>query len=949
MKRLLFCAIILLCMLFNITTYARLVIPPVQLNIRIEQNKQMKLTIIPYDEKIYLLGYQTFLANRNIKEAFLVAEAAVVQRPDDLEWRGRLAQVASWNNKPRIALEQWIYIAKHKKDLQSIKQAIKISGMLRDHKVLAGLYQMQIALDSKDEAAWKGFISAKESLGDPQAVIKELKKRIKVDPQLFYFEGLAAMYQATGQPNEELNTLNEAEKRYGILPKIALRQAEILSSQGRLKEASKKLVAAYPKVKDNDYNFLRTFGQISWLVQDQKNAKLAYEKLVSTGEQDQTSLINLIQMIEESDPNRAFTLAYQGWKKYKEDYFLVKTLGLGGSLNQWDVLSTILSQLSKEDNQRLMKLPYYVSIKAKLLLLAGRKDQALALYQKAIQNLPDALDLRIDYLWFLIDSNYKLALQSKLKAWQGLLKKDKRFYPVFAAAFIMLNQPEKALRLYQMEVEEQRNNPVWLLNVADALNQMNKEGTAARVRQYAWFKMLKSLRGQAKTQLTKTELINLARVSMTQAPGNFSAKTISELSRYYSDKEASVNMLVWALTMNEHPLAEHIWHFRKGSQEFPDWIQQTLGLLTNDRYLLKSLLEKRLATLPYRDRVLAAMRVGNERLAQTLAYRGMAEHPNDSEMYKLMKDTQLASADKITIGEAFANVGVVRGMRTNMLGKIFITPRVSLSPWANVWYTKTMKKTTILTPKNVDKEYGFALDSRYNKGYFKINVSQRRALSTFLSIVAQSAYRLSSKLNTVLSLGFHQRATETTALLLAGMKNEASLSASYRIDQHNTINGQVQGQYFESQDGVYLGNGKVYSAFYNHKFALGYPDWNVTLHVSVNRYQDTGEVSGLANEVVPGASAGLVTFFVPRNFVRYGVSFGFGQAYRETYTHRWRPYATVDIFNNNRFGFGATADVGIAGHVFGRDHLVFYANRGTNVEAQDQSDYTAGAEYSYYF
>lgn len=49
---------------------------------------------LPFDDKIYTLGYQVFLENSNLEDAWLVAKSAVQQAPNDLAWRERLAQVA---------------------------------------------------------------------------------------------------------------------------------------------------------------------------------------------------------------------------------------------------------------------------------------------------------------------------------------------------------------------------------------------------------------------------------------------------------------------------------------------------------------------------------------------------------------------------------------------------------------------------------------------------------------------------------------------------------------------------------------------------------------------------------------------------------------------------------------------------------------------------------------
>lgn len=67
---------------------------------------------LPFDDRVYTLGYDVFLENRKLEDAWKVASAAVRQAPDNLDWRRRLAQVAEWTSRPQIALDNWHAIAR---------------------------------------------------------------------------------------------------------------------------------------------------------------------------------------------------------------------------------------------------------------------------------------------------------------------------------------------------------------------------------------------------------------------------------------------------------------------------------------------------------------------------------------------------------------------------------------------------------------------------------------------------------------------------------------------------------------------------------------------------------------------------------------------------------------------------------------------------------------------
>src|SRR5260221_13005453 len=68
---------------------------------------------LPFDDKTYLLGYEVFLENRNLEDAWRVATAAVRQAPQDMAWRERLAQVSEWMGQQQQALDNWLVIAQN--------------------------------------------------------------------------------------------------------------------------------------------------------------------------------------------------------------------------------------------------------------------------------------------------------------------------------------------------------------------------------------------------------------------------------------------------------------------------------------------------------------------------------------------------------------------------------------------------------------------------------------------------------------------------------------------------------------------------------------------------------------------------------------------------------------------------------------------------------------------
>jgi predicted Zn-dependent protease len=873
----------------------------------------------------------------------------VQQNPQNFFWRKQLAKVASWNNRPRVALQQWVYLAKNQKDAESINESIKIAKMLNKDELLAELFKLRIEYGFGYQEAWSGYVTAKEALGKPEEAITELKASIQEKPELFKYERLAALYSRAGDSAAELEVLHEIRNRYGLIPRFALRQAELLYSSGNVKEAHNILAKASAAANDKDYNFWNSLAQLSWMMRDYANAKVALAKLYQMKRIDSASLLNYITLLSNSNKRMALELATYGWEKYKANDFVVQILILAMELKEWDQVGQVINDLPKKTELFLNEYPYFYVVKAQYFAHVGSRNEALQVFDQAMKKFSELTDIKISYLWFLIDNKFKDKLRYELYVGQKQAMENVIFAPVYAAGYIYLGKPESALIVYQKFHDKKEQDYDWLLNYADALTQLNRTTDAIRMRHLAYFSLLDRTNLQAKKEASASDMIKFARVAMYQNSGDITAKTVPQLLQYADNHEAQINVLIWALRNNNAELSNHFLQRYADKAKMPAWIKHSVALQNNDREAMHKLLQDELSTLPYRDRVTSAARIGNERLAQNLAYRGLYEHPTDSEMYKLFTETHLRQADDITIGPAFRQVGAIRGWKFRGSGTKFLTPRVSVMPWVDIWRTKTKNPTIILPATKYDKRAGLRVNWRYPRGLAGLNVGYRNALDGFVTAVFNIIYRVDSRLNLIGTLGYNQEADESTALLIAGMKHNARIDFGYTLTPRDYFSGGVAYQNFRSQDNVHLGNGQLYRISYAHKFQLAYPDWNTRVFIRGTSYQHNGRVSNKAARIVPAGQAPTVDFFVPGGSIYYGAGFGFGQGYRYEYTHAWRPFAEVNAFYKTFSGMGYYGQFGIAGSVFGRDHLAFYINPGIGVETSGQKDYVVGVDYKMYF
>ncbi len=131
---------------------------------------------IPFDDKIYLLGYEVFLENRKLEDAWQVAAAAVRQAPDDMPWRQRLAQVSEWTTRPEIALENWLTVARQTQADLAWQAVLRLApGLFNDPALIAALHY-QLSQQPGNPALLKELIATYERNGDPQSALNYLHR-----------------------------------------------------------------------------------------------------------------------------------------------------------------------------------------------------------------------------------------------------------------------------------------------------------------------------------------------------------------------------------------------------------------------------------------------------------------------------------------------------------------------------------------------------------------------------------------------------------------------------------------------------------------------------------------------------------------------------------------------------------------------------------------------------
>ena len=196
---------------------------------------------LPFDDEIYRLGYDVFLANRNVPNAYVVAAAAVRQAPDNDDWRERLAKVAEWNGKPAIALEQWRYLAVRQNNEQAWQAMLRLAPGLFDEEtvVLALLHEHQQG--RLNDVRLLRLVQAFEAMGEARKGVEFLEQAYQKSPRRILLEQQAWLEERLGMPDAAIASLRKLDQKHGLSTGEVSRLATLLIARGDMAAAYQTL------------------------------------------------------------------------------------------------------------------------------------------------------------------------------------------------------------------------------------------------------------------------------------------------------------------------------------------------------------------------------------------------------------------------------------------------------------------------------------------------------------------------------------------------------------------------------------------------------------------------------------------------------------------------------------------------------------------------------------
>lgn len=902
----------------------------------------------PYDPKKYELAYKVFLESHNLGDAFAVAEKAVRSSPRDATWHRKLATVAEWVNKPEIALREWLWLMRHerrRKEADAARlQVLRIAPQLDAYDAALAAWKDLAARRRLTDTQWHTVASLFEKAGRPGEGIKYLEAQYGKKHNPVMLEMAAMLSRRRGDDRRAQNLYLRLLKVHGFRSTWVQNAANLYLEHGEYRKAYALLRKNARHADGKDVAYQRMLADLAWHLQKDTEATKGYQGLAAGGNLTKSDFSRLLDLLGNTRSREAAHLAELAYRKYGDRAMLLRALGLYAARHDLVAQKRLFAKAEADHNPGIMGDPRFILARAQYLQASGDFQAARADYRRAVTLAHDDPQITRDVLWSLVEAHDAPDLRDViLRIHARGAQRTPAYWGALAAAYDVLGRPQRAVFYYSRELRGHRNDFLWLLNYADALDRNRQAAQAWRVRRHAWARLRNKLGKKPISVPLSPDMLAAAQLEILNQPGDPSLSLVRSVLRQdrlvrrdaVRDPKFSELVLGWTLS-TEQTFAAKAWLWQRYGRDLarPAWADATIASQGQDTAALGRLLATQPDAIPANARHDAAIAVNRPGYAQTIAFQALEADPNDEQAYANFTQDALDAAGHAGFDFRRENLGELRQSVQHFTLDAPLSDTVHLGLELG-HKSQSFNAELPLTPfPSTERLTGISLENHSSHGVTQVHLRRINEFAGFNEF--QVSHKASPRPNLTLKISgeVNARADESNELMVFGMRNAVSATMGYDFPHGAFLSVEPRYARYYTQRGAGLGYGGVLSWELGQHVSTRYPDLRVSL-IGINE----------AFFVAQNAQMPL-----PRNQSFVGACFGFEGEEQKHYSRLWHPYFDACGTHNSVSGRGYIGEVGLAGPVVGRDRLnlsFFQQQGGTRLPSGLQS--TLRCTYQYLF
>lgn len=943
-----------------------------------QQAKASRATEVlrPFNQEDYLLAFDAMSSVRDLEQAFQIASEAVKQRPTDMEWRLKLARICDWTERYSEAAGHWkILFQSGNRSAETLQAMIRLMPQLGEPETALQVWAVLAQRRPLTEKEWRDVYELYESAAQPNegSLFFELQYRRLKHPYLLELAAVLAENAANVARASSLYVERSELQPFSM--DMLLRAVVSLIRQDRQPEALTLMQRHEPKIEAGDLVFWQILSQIAWEQRAYDSAQVGYERLTKLPQATAGDWSRLIYLVRQKHPDQAASLSMEAYRRFGTPDLLMQALGIYGEISNVAAQARVLQTLSATELAQAEKITQFLLIRAQIHRNNKQPDLAWRDLRQAMLQAPDSDEVGVTALWFLIDQKRVTDLAALLRQRSQRATDIALYWLPFAAASQVLERHHDAVRWYAKEVRRLPDDPLLLLNYADAMERTRQAGMAVRLRRHAWL-LLKQKYPQPENffQLSsQPEMLAQARLAMIDSPGDTGLRLVRRLANQVRlipseriDEQTLALVLGWAI-LKDQPANARAWMWlRYANQanqlEAPLWGQAQVALQLQNTLTMATLLERNSAGLPIYNRYDMAYALGHVEQAQDIAFKGMSDQEGDEPLYDRYRVHVPLQANYIQTKVAAERQGSLDALSLQLETRLALSPKLHLIlNAAQVRQGTTDPTLSLLTPGQ-DRLQSLEIRWQGAAGQTSVTVSRADEVDTTTGLRLSQTLQWGGRASLEARLDHRVESTLSEPLRVAGLESALGVSLNYTLGRREYFRFSPRVSNYFTQQGDYLGRGRSLDFEMGYRFRTEYPDWRVRAFVTHQKYsrnQDLGEATRLRlplslQTALAASGLSVSDYFLPQGSTTLGtcVSMGEnvgGQNLQTVYSRAWRPYLDVCLTHNTLNGLSYNGLLGMAGSVTGQDHLSVTLQNSNNAQTQGAATQSLAVRYRYYY
>ncbi len=931
-------------------------------------------TLRAFDPQDFALAYDVLVGTGDLRRAMQIAQRAVVAVPKDRSWRRKLAQVAEWTQHLDIAAEQWSSLFKQgDREQDTLNSVLRLYAQMDDPSVALQVWQIRARRMPLDAAQWKEVLRLFEELAQADEGSRFFEEQYQRTGNVTLMEYAAQLAENAGDDSRALGLYLKRSNLAPFSLETVLSAVLLLVRAERLPEALQVLQAHAAQVPPDAADFWRLLGQVAWDLRQTDVAQTAYQQYVQTPQAVAADWSRLIFLVRSKYPAQAASLALEAYHRFGSQEQLELALEIYASLQDTQAQRRIYDSLQGPALLQAEKQQRFLLLRAQFYTQSRQPDRAWNDLRLALQLTPQDRDVVLSALWFTIDQGRSKSLAELLQHYAPAAS-DPSYWLAYAAGHQMLGHAREALRWYAKAVQRSPQDALLLLNYADALEQVQQAGMAARVRRHAWL-ALSDKNASAPPQLTgatRSELLAQARLAMLNRPGDAALHQVRQMvqkmrgqANDQTDAQTQVLVLGWAIAQEQFANARSwMWlrYARHSQESAPLWGESQVALQLGDTRTMDSLLARKSDAMPIYNRYDTAYALGYGGQALDIAFQGLSQNGIDEPLQDRFRQHAPGKASYVQVRPMQERLGTLDRLGLQTEVRWPVTPQLNmLANWSRARQSSSDPKLQGLTP-NTDQWETLEGQWQSSRGQGTLALFHRSELASYTGLRLHQAYKWDERTQWDAGLTYRAESTISLPLRVAGYEHTASASLSYNVDQRLYVRASPKLSQYFTQFGDYLGSGSTWDLEAGYRIRTQYPDWRLRASISQQDLSRAASVSAAALSKLPSAwqatvasgAIDLTRYFIPDSSTSWGLCLGMGenlggQSLRAVYSKALRPYFDVCLQDNNKAGSGYTALAGVAGSVAGADHLSVELQKSDGLTTIEGASHQLVLRYRYYF